>query len=243
MPLLSSPKVATSFKLETRWNTNNMGLGLKADVVSSLTAASLVAPLIPIIDRSVMENASGRANLAQILKTSPRNLLFRPRTILFSKPLTLIIMAYCGTYFTANMLDTATSTVQNKPASHVTKGTAKFVSGSAVNIGLDICKDQVYARIFGPESAVAQKVPLSSYALSTLQDCTTIFASFNVPPLLGPYSNRTMSEGISKHVNGQTVAQFAAPALVQVFSTPLHFLGLDLYNRSEQSGVPTPWER
>jgi hypothetical protein len=34
-----------------------------------------------------------------------------------------------------------------------------------------------------------------------------------------------------KYVGAATVAQFVAPAAVQIASTPLHLLGLDLYNR------------
>ncbi|RYP85299.1 hypothetical protein DL770_005045 [Monosporascus sp. CRB-9-2] len=78
--------------------------------VSGITAVSLVAPLRSTIDRSIIENASGRATLGQFLKTSLRNLFFRPRTVLFHKPIALVTMAYGGTYSTTNMLDTATST-------------------------------------------------------------------------------------------------------------------------------------
>ena len=38
-----------------------------------------------------------------------------------------------------------------------------------------------------------------------------------------------------KEVNKQSIAQFIAPAVVQVASTPLHLLGLDLYNRGHIS--------
>jgi len=33
------------------------------------------------------------------------------------------------------------------------------------------------------------------------------------------------------------VAQFACPALMQFFSTPMHLLGLDLYNRQPVGGL------
>jgi len=42
---------------------------------------------------------------------------------------------------------------------------------------------------------------------------------------------------MQKNVNGQTIAQFLAPATVQIFSTPMHLLGLDLYNR----GMGVTW--
>jgi len=40
-----------------------------------------------------------------------------------------------------------------------------------------------------------------------------------------------MGEEMKKYVGAASVAQFLAPAGVQIFSTPLHLLGLDLYNR------------
>lgn len=193
-----------------------------------------------------MENASGRASLGASVKNSLRNLFLRPHTMLLSRPVGLIFMVYGGTYLTANVLDTATSTVQNKPATHVTSGTAKFASSSAANIGLGIYKDQVYARMFGPVGQAVRRVPAPSYALFTLRDCMTIFASFNVPPLMGPYVNAYMADEMRKRVSGQTVVQFAAPAFVQIVSTPVHLLGLDLYNRprgSQGPGLPTWSER
>lgn len=192
-----------------------------------------------------MENASGRASLRDSVKSSLRALLLRPHTMLLSKPVALIFLTYGGTYLTANTIDTVTSTLRNKPAAHVTSGAAKFAASSAANIGLGIYKDQVYARMFGPAGAVVRSVPAASYALFTARDCITIFASFNVPMLLGPRVTALMGADASNIVSGQTVVQFAAPAAIQVLSTPPHLLGLDLYNRPRcaRTGLPTPGER
>lgn len=188
-----------------------------------------------------MENASGRNTLAASIKSSLKTLLLRPHTIILSKPTALILMLYGGTYFTANTLDTAFSTVNDRPASSITAGTPKFAASSAANVGLCIYKDQVFVRMFGPPGAVPRPVPKVSYALFTLRDCLTIFASFNVPPLLGPYINENMSAEMKKRVSGATCAQFLAPAAVQLCSTPLHLLGLDLYNRPIQ-GLRERWD-
>lgn len=177
-----------------------------------------------------MQNASGQATLKNSLRSSIKSFLLRPHSLLFSKPFALICMLYGGTYLTANTLDTITSTVQNKPATLVTSGTLKFAASSTANIGICLFKDQAFARLFGP-GGPPRPVPLPSYALFTLRDCLTIFASFNVPPLLGPVLSQNMSKEIQKNISGQTVAQFLAPAGVQLFSTPLHLLGLDMYNR------------
>ncbi len=185
-----------------------------------------------------MENASGRNTLAASIKSSLKSLLLRPHSV-FSKPTALIFLLYGGTYLTANALDTASSTVHDRKASHVTAGTSKFAASSAANVGLCIYKDQVFVRMFGPPGAVPRPVPNVSYALFALRDCVTIFASFNVPPLLAPRIEESLSSGMSKHVSGATCAQFLAPAAVQLISTPLHLLGLDMYNRPRDMG-PTP---
>ncbi|KAI1804970.1 hypothetical protein F4811DRAFT_517516 [Daldinia bambusicola] len=190
-----------------------------------------------------MENASGRNTLGNSLRSSLRTLLRRPHAVLVSKPVALIFMLYGGTYLTANALDTATSTVRNAPAAGVTAGTAKFAASSAANVGLCVYKDQVFVRMFGPAGhGPPRPVPLPSYALFTLRDCLTIFASFNVPPLLGPYlDERVLGASLRSQVCGTTAAQFAAPAAVQLLSTPVHLLGLDMYNRPTLSSWRDRW--
>lgn len=177
-----------------------------------------------------MQNASGQSTLKNSIKASAVTFFTRPHNLIFSKPYALICMLYGGTYFTANSVDTATATVKNKPATLITSGTMKFAASSTANVGLCLFKDQAFARLFGP-GGPPRPVPFPSYVLFTLRDCMTIFASFNVPPLLGPVISRSMSAEIQKSVSGQTVAQFLAPASVQLLSTPMHLLGLDLYNR------------
>jgi hypothetical protein len=192
-----------------------------------------------------MENASGANTIACSIKTSLRSLFLRPHTIVLARPFAYIVMVYGGTYLTANTLDTCVSTTRNLPASHVTSGTAKFAASSTANVGLCVFKDQAFVRMFGPPGIVPRAVPLASYALFTLRDCFTIFASFNVPPLMGPWLNQRLSEDFKKRMSGATVAQFVAPAVVQTMSTPLHLLGLDLYNKPSggKDGVVTARDR
>ncbi|RSL71949.1 hypothetical protein CEP54_001041 [Fusarium duplospermum] len=224
-------EVNTKTTTSSTWNTKNLGFRVLADAASAAGAASLVAPLIAIIDRSIMENASGRNTLAASIKSSLRTLLLRPHTLLLSKPTALIFCLYGGTYLTANAVDTASSTVSNRSASSVTAGTTKFAASSTANIGVCIYKDQVFVRLFGPPGVTPRPVPMASYGLFALRDCLTIFASFNVPPLLGPYLDQRFTDEVKKRVSGLYAAQFMAPAMVQFISTPMHLLGLDLYNR------------
>ncbi|KAJ5580847.1 hypothetical protein N7450_007148 [Penicillium hetheringtonii] len=83
-------------------------------------------------------------------------------------------------------------------------------------------------------ASAGPKIPLTSYTLFCLRDSVTIFASFNVPPLIAPMIPDFMA---STPGTKAAVAQFACPALMQFFSTPMHLLGLDLYNRQPVGGL------
>lgn len=179
-----------------------------------------------------MENASGRApSVSSSLRASVAALFRKPRAALLSRPTGLIFLLYGGTYLTANAVDTFSSTVlrPDRPASAVSSGPAKFAASSAANVALCIYKDRAFVRMFA--NGPPRPVPVPCYALFALRDCITIFASFNIPPLLGPCIDARLSADMARHFSGHTAAQFLAPAAVQLLSTPLHLLGLDLYNR------------
>lgn len=232
------------------WNTANIGRRLGADAMSAGIAGGLVAPIICAIDkyvltllcniggitshntndtnRAIIENASGKRPMLPSLKASFSTLLFQPHRFLTSKPFALIFALYTGTYLTANALDTFKSTTQNKPATHVTSGPSKFVATSVANLSLCLYKDSQFTKIFGAVSP--RPIPPVTYALFAARDCLTIFASFNLPPMIAP--SLPLSAEMERYVSRASTAQFLAPAAIQLISTPFHLLGLDLYNRN-----------
>ena len=82
-------------------------------------------------------------------------------------------------------------------------------------------------------------VPLPTYALFAARDTMTIFFSFNLPARVSPWVE---ASGVRRP---EVVAQLLAPAACQVFSTPLHLWGLDLYNRERRvaGGWGGRWKR
>ena len=151
-------------------------------------------------------------------------------------------MLYFSTYAAANTIDTISSTVQNKPASTVSSGLPKFVATSSVNMSLCVYKDSFYAKWFGGGSSTSSvsKIPKVSYLLFALRDSMTMFASFNLPPMIAPQLANLPSQ-LAAHLETEkkrlNVAQFLTPAAMQLFSTPIHLLGLDLYNRQGALGL------
>ena len=221
-PPLLDPSSRTSRKKmpgTPPWNTTHLAPRLAVDATCAAAAATLVAPLITMVDQCVMENASGKRRMAASLRASLHGLLRRPRRFLAARPFRLIALLYAGTYLSANAIDSAHATLRRAPAAATTAGPAKFLATTAANLSLCLYKDAQFTRMFA--TGPPRPLPPATYALFALRDALTIFASFNLPPLLAPLLPTA----------SPTAAQFLAPAAIQLLSTPLHLLGLDLYNR------------
>ena len=202
---------------------------LGADTVSAFAASSLVAPVVTLLDKSIVLRTHSAEPLGAIIRSSLSHAFRHPLLFLVSTPYLLIHGLYASTYLAANLTDTWASSRQALPAAHIGSGSDKFLVTAAVNMSLCMYKDARFARFFGATSAASARsvahaaraaVPRASLALFASRDALTIFASFNAPTLLAPWLGGSVG-----------AAQFMAPAAVQLLSTPLHLLGLDLFNR------------
>lgn len=220
-PSVTTPKIVEVLKPEVKTLER-----VAVDVISAGAATLAIAPVICLIDRSVIENASGRSkSVLASVGTSLKTLFTSPHKFFFSKPFALVYLTYCGTYLSANTVDTVASIRNGTDIKSVTAGTEKFVTTSVANMSLGLLKDRSFARMFG--TGAPRPVPAPTLVLFAARDAMTIFASFNVPPLLAPYMPQNML------MRPESWAQFLAPASCQLLSTPLHLLGLDLYNRGK----------
>ncbi|KAI9652208.1 MAG: hypothetical protein M1831_007117 [Alyxoria varia] len=255
-----------------RWQSRNatdVGLRLAGDASAACAAGFLVAPVITMIDRAIIENASStHKTITTSILSSLQTLFLRPHHFLLSRPFGLVFTLYAGTYISANILDTLFSTFTPPPTSTpppstsptdhhhhhrtektkndprdpttTTSGLPKFLFTSLTNITLCVHKDTHFARYFGaPSSSSSKTVPTRSKLLFAARDALTVFASFNLPPLIAPRLGGMLDvawKGWDNHVSTASCAQFLAPAAVQVISTPIHLLGLDLYNRGGRVG-------
>ncbi|KAL4738868.1 Cys/Met metabolism PLP-dependent enzyme-domain-containing protein [Aspergillus similis] len=264
---VSTPFIPSSTK---SWNTNRLGARFGIDIVSAATAGALTCPVITVIDRAIIEKAAKGVPIRETITSAFRSIIRKPSGFFLGTPFLLIYTLYTSTYLTANTIDTVTSTLKDKPFSTVFPGTAKFITTTAVNMGICVYKDARFARLFGKQSSQPQgqpqpqpssarspsnglftattpaschpspstvgapKVPKISYTLFCLRDSITIFASFNVPALIAPSIPDSIAATPALKA---AVAQFSCPALMQFVSTPMHLLGLDLYNRQPPGGL------
>ncbi|KAF2275619.1 uncharacterized protein EI97DRAFT_419956 [Westerdykella ornata] len=250
------PATTTSAKPDLEFNTHALLPRILTDLVAASVAGALVAPVITAIDRAIIENASGRRGLKESLRASVGEMVGVPGRFFGGRAFGLVFLLYTGTYLTANLVDTASSTFSPSTTpsiSSTTAGPAKFAATSSANLALCLYKDNRFTQMFGAASpsstptssrtaagmtkaatAVARpRVPLPTFTLFTIRDCLTIFASFNLPPLLAPHISPHLSSTFQSYMSASSVAQFVTPAAVQIVSTPLHLLGLDLFNRRE----------
>lgn len=185
-----------------------------------------------IVTRAVIEAAAGGKSVMQSMKTSISTMAHHPVRMLRGRPFGLMMLLYSGTYLTANVIDTISSQRGKLPLSTTTSTATKLGTITTVNVALSLWKDSQFARVFGNVSS--RSLPPVSYVPFVLRDGLTLFATFNLPPLLAP----SVPYAIGSVDNRLALAQLVLPAAMQVLATPLHLLGLDFYNRDERC----PWQ-
>ena len=189
------------------------------DTLAAFGSATLIAPAISIIDKAIFSNASGKEKMGQGIKSGLKLFLTRPLYFFRQPSCYLILIVYGGTYTVANMIQTICDE-KNRPWHW-----PKFIGSSIANVSLSVGKDLYFTRAFG--TGQAKKVPALSYSLYTIRDCMSVFASFNLPPLLTDYAvNRGWSREFSS-----VFFQLTVPCGIQFLSVPLHLYGMDRYNR------------
>lgn len=178
----------------------------------------------------------------------------QPATFLTSRPSLLVWSLYAATFATAN----ASETILERAYPHIDQaiaGATTFLSTFFVNSSVGIWKDIKFAQLFGhkhttpspvPSAAsstssppsppsqskilrsVSRSIPISTYSAFLIRDGLTIFGSFSLPAMVSAsIPDSIASTGYLKIL----IAQLAIPASIQLISTPIHLLGLDLYNR------------
>ncbi|CAB5292612.1 unnamed protein product [Rhizophagus irregularis] len=195
------------------------------DLIAAASASFMVSPFITIVDRSIIENTSGRNKLGTALKNGFINLLTRPHRLIRAPSFLLVFGVYFSTYATANTIDTICERLEKDSQ------TPKFLGTTIANMTTCIFKDRAFTRMFG---MVAPKgLPLASYGMFVARDALTIGASFNMPDTVAAeFQKRGLILNDEKAINA---AQILCPAVVQLVSCPLHLFGLDYYNRPHVS--------
>ena len=217
-------KQESSSSKETLVNYQNLPQALFGDTCSALLASFLVSPMVCAVDKSIMQQAAGTMSIPASMANSFKEMIIRPGTF-FRRPEFLMIWGvYALTYITANYINTFCEL--RKIGAEI----PRFLGTTVVNMSSCIAKDYAFVRMFG--SGTPKPLSLTTLSLFTVRDSLTVLASFNLPEPASLYMQRTYN---FTPLTADNIAQLTCPIAVQIFSTPLHLYGLDLYNRPNVS--------
>ncbi|KAI8336587.1 hypothetical protein BC941DRAFT_353927 [Chlamydoabsidia padenii] len=210
------------------YSQQTLGKLYGVDLLAAASSSALVSPFIAVVDRSIIENMNGKRSLSQGLVYGARMVLTRPHQFLVSRQFQLVLGLYFSTYATANIVDTTAEYYGVDPSK---TSMLKFIATTTINMGLCIYKDRSFTRMFG--TTASRSFPTFSYLLFALRDSLTVAASFNAPAMISSWLQSSSEYWRTQPERATAAAQLACPSLVQFFSTPLHLLSLDLYNRPD----------
>ena len=194
---------------------------LGIEIGSAFVAAFSVAPFIGIIDRAIVSNASGLEPLSKSLRSGIKMLTFKPVYFMKQRFFLLIFGVQIGTYSVANLVE-AICERMSKPSQY-----PKSILCSMTNVTLSVAKDSEYVRMFG--KSLPHAIPISSLLFFAKRDSMTVFSSFILPDITSKYM--VEKKITNKLDSAYCFSQLMCPVSMQLFSTPLHLFGLDLYNR------------
>ncbi|PLB48462.1 hypothetical protein P170DRAFT_360554 [Aspergillus steynii IBT 23096] len=212
---------------------------LVIDATSAAIAAGLVTPAVSIMDRHrriVVENSCAPVALKTGLRKHFISAIRSPRRFATSRPCLLVFALYMGTFGVANASQTLLEARSPDVDPAIAQGTT-VLSTLSVNVPLGIYKDTVFSKLFGCAvvarggSSVLSAIPRTpwlTYASFLLRDGVTIYTSFSLPHTVAA----AMPDVPASYQHAASIAsQMVVPAIGQILNTPIHLIGLEIYNR------------
>ncbi|KAJ3128164.1 hypothetical protein HK098_005064 [Nowakowskiella sp. JEL0407] len=203
-------------------------IALSVDFAAAALTSLAVAPTVAIIDKAIVSHAAGVQKLGLGVASGFLELIKRPFTFMKQPSVLIVAAVYAGTFGTANATDSICAKLKTSSAM------PKFISSSAVNLGLSLWKDRAFTVWYS--SVTPRSVPLPTYALYGLRDALTMAASFSLPPVLGSFIHKKFyiedknSPSVSR-ANADFIAQLMLPCALQFITTPIHLGAIDMYMR------------
>ncbi|CAJ1893794.1 unnamed protein product [Cylindrotheca closterium] len=237
----ASPKLSTLAKERPDFATNSLKEKLFGDVVIGASVTLAIAPILTIIDKAVVQSASGTHTLARSTLESMQGMLTNPIKTVKSPAFLLVWGVYAGTYSTANCLKTL---VEHQSYKEEARNSGKsstaelgkvgiFLGTTCANSGLAMLKDRTYAQLYG-SNPTKSIIPRWTYAMWIARDLSVIGSSFILPDIV--YPKLVDAYGFDEKT-AKSFCQIALPVGAQFVASPLHYIGLDLYNRNLGSSV------
>lgn len=181
-----------------------------------------MTPLTQIVDVAVSRSASGQATVLQALIEGVKEWLTQPLTKLKQPAFRLCWFVYICTYAGANVIEDICVLFLN-----VSPVMPKFLGVTACNMLACMYKDAKLAQLYGKGDGDAKPFPKIGYVLFLIRDLLANGGGFTFPPMVEPLLKPLLG------AKSATVSQLGVPAAINIISSPIHFLALDIYNNPE----------
>lgn len=165
-------------------------------------------------------NASGREPMLLAIFDGVKTLITKPHVFLKQPSFLMCWGVYAGIYTAANNVDVICERNSYDPFY------PKFFLTSFVSVNLMVAKDQAFGKLFGAGEPKPMKI--SSMACFGTRNGMTILAGFSLPPHVSAIIQQNTNLSKAK---ADSFTQLVIPVTMQIFNTPLHLLGYDIYNR------------
>jgi len=190
----------------------------------SVASAISVVPVVMGVDKAVTQAAAGMP-LGQALKKVALDMVKRPRAIAI--PFGMVMGVYTLTYGANNLADVLGERYE---LGSTTQNSLKLFGATGAYTSSSIVKDVAFAKMFSKAAETAAEVkravPMTTYGTFLFRDALIIGAGFILPAMVaGGFKSNGMEQQTA-----DKVAQLATPCAMQVVITPIHLLGLNLYN-------------
>jgi hypothetical protein len=221
----------------------NLGEKLLGDFLVAIGVTACVSPFLTIIDKAMVQRSANSHTLLQSATESASAMSRHPFAFVKSPTFLWMWMTYASTYTAVNMIRTLTEhqdyqfvrdhyrnnsdAISSAAPAKPNTNTVVFLGTTAVNTSASLIRDRAYAKMFG--NAAATSVPRVSYGLWMARDFTVIGSSFVLPEYVANFLQHRSNLNEADALN---VAQLATPLAAQAIAAPLHFVGLDCYNRA-----------
>ena len=154
-----------------------------------------------------------------------KSMISNPTNFVKQPAFLLIWGVYCGTYITANSIEALCE------RSEISSFYPKLIATSFVNISLLQTSDRILVNLF-KKGYEKKQLAITSKSLFASRDSLTMISSFCLPAILSYHPQNYFHYDSHK---SDVISQFLCPISIQIISTPLHLLGLDIYNRDTSS--------
>lgn len=184
--------------------------------ISCASISSLVvSPIMTIIDTAIIQSQIKKIQLKDAVVNTIND--YSTKRMKFNRPFGIMFFVYSSTYATANLTNLACKKM------NIDYKIPTLIATSLVNIAAISYKDKEYTKLF---NQTRNSFPRASYGLFALRDMTTIASSFIFKNDVANELNTYMPHNIADFIASMTV-----PMAMQLVSTPIHILSIDLYQR------------